>query len=166
MIGERLRLLQERYSDPLLTALTLMLAILLFVVGPLQAAGVFEAHHFGIAFAFVLLAAVFVVSRSALAIGTILLAIELVVSAGVLRRRHPSDVDIFLDATSWLITGITLGTVVWHGPYSRRVASPSTGSLARCCFISASDSSSSDCFVLSRWASPGRSMVSRRFKTI
>jgi hypothetical protein len=112
MIGERLRLLQERYRDPLLTALTLLLAILLFVVGPLQAAGVVEAHHFGIAFAFVLLAAVFVVSRSALAIAAILLAIVLIVCAGVLRQRHPSDVDIYLDATAWIIAGITLGFVV------------------------------------------------------
>jgi hypothetical protein len=118
MIGEQLRLLQERYRDPLLTALTLMLAILLFVVGPLQAAGVFEAHHFGIAFAFVLLAAVFVVSRSAVAIGAILLAIPLVIGAGVLRQRHPSDVDIYLDATAWMITGVTLGTVVARAVFS------------------------------------------------
>ena len=48
MIGEKFLRLQERYSDPLLTALTLMLSILLFVVGPLQAAGIVEAHHFGI----------------------------------------------------------------------------------------------------------------------
>jgi hypothetical protein len=38
MIAERLRLLQERCSDPPLAALTVMLEILLFVVGPLQAA--------------------------------------------------------------------------------------------------------------------------------
>jgi hypothetical protein len=118
MIGERLRLLQERYGDPLLTALTLMLAILLFVVGPLQAAGVVEANHFGIAFAFVLLAAVLVVSRSVLAIGAISLAIMLVVAAGVLRQRHPSDVDIYLDATAWLISGITLGIVVARAVFS------------------------------------------------
>ena len=118
MIRHHLSHLRERYGDPLLTALTLMLAILLFVVGPLQAAGVFEAHHFGIAFAFVLLAAVFVVSRSALAIGAILLAIGLVISASVLRQRQPSDVDIYLDATAWMITGITLGIVVARAVFS------------------------------------------------
>jgi hypothetical protein len=63
-----------------------LLAILLFVVGPLQAAGVVEAHHFGIAFSCVLLAAVFVVSRSTLAIGPIPLAVALIVCAGVLRQ--------------------------------------------------------------------------------
>ena len=35
--------LQERFRDPLLTALTIMLAVLLFVVGPLQAAGIAES---------------------------------------------------------------------------------------------------------------------------
>lgn len=118
MIGKKFRLLQERYSDPLLTALTLMLAILLFVVGPLQAAGVVGAHHFGIAFAFVLLAAVFVVSRSALAIGAILLAIALIISAGILRQQHPSAVDIYLDATAWMITGLTLAIVAARAVFS------------------------------------------------
>jgi hypothetical protein len=69
MIEERFRLLQQRYGDPILTALTLMLVILLFVVSPLQATRVVGAHNFGIGFGFVLLIAVFVVSRSALAIG-------------------------------------------------------------------------------------------------
>jgi hypothetical protein len=118
MIGERLRFLKDRYGDPLLTALTLMLAILLFVVSPLQAAGVLEAHYFGIAFGFVLLAAVFVVSGSVLAIGAILLAIALIIGAGILRHRHPSDVDIYLDATAWMIAGITLGTVVARAVFS------------------------------------------------
>jgi hypothetical protein len=38
---------QERARDPLLTALTVMLAVLMFVLAPLQAAGVLAAHWFG-----------------------------------------------------------------------------------------------------------------------
>jgi hypothetical protein len=112
MIGGKFRSLQERYSDPLLTALTIMLAILLFVVGPLQAAGVTEAHHFGIAFGLVLVAAVFIVSGSGIALAAILVAVALVILATVLRLSRPSAVDIYLDAASWLITGLTLGIVV------------------------------------------------------
>jgi hypothetical protein len=112
MTLKRFYRLQERYGDPLVTALTLMLAILLFVVGPLQAAGEAEAHHFGIAFSFVMLAAVLIVSKSVVAVGAILLAIALIVCAGVLRSQHPSGVDICLDATAWMIFGITLGIVV------------------------------------------------------
>jgi Ion channel len=112
MTGEGFRRLQERYSDPLLTALTFMFAILLFVVGPLQAAGDVEAHRFGIALSFVLLVAVIIVSKSVVAVGAIFLAIALIVCAGVLRSQHPSDADIYLDSTAWMISGITLGVVV------------------------------------------------------
>jgi hypothetical protein len=112
MIGGGLRSLQERYSDPLLTALTIMLAVLLFVVGPLQAAGVVAAHHFGIAFGLVLVAAVFIVSGSAVALTAILAAVVLIVVATVLRLSQPSAVDIYLDAASWLIAGVTLSIVV------------------------------------------------------
>jgi hypothetical protein len=106
------RRLKERYSDPLLTALTIMLAVLLFVVGPLQAAGVAEAHHFGIAFGLVLVAAVFIVSGSGMALTAILVAVALVVLATLHRLSRPSEVDIYLDAAAWLIAGMTLGIVV------------------------------------------------------
>jgi Ion channel len=46
------------------------------------------------------------------------LAIALIIGAGVLRQRHPSDVDIYLDATAWMIAGITLGIVVARAVFS------------------------------------------------
>jgi hypothetical protein len=112
MIGEKVRNLQGRYSEPLLTALTIMLAVLLFVVGPLQAAGIAEAHHFGIAFGLVLVVTVFIVSGSGMAFAAILVAVALVLFATVHRLIRPSAVDIYLDATAWLIMGVTLGIVV------------------------------------------------------
>jgi hypothetical protein len=51
------RELRNWLADPLLTELTIMLAILLFVVVPLQAAGIVAAHNFGIVFGLVLVAA-------------------------------------------------------------------------------------------------------------
>jgi hypothetical protein len=115
--GERFRLLQERLTDPLLTALTIMMAVLMFVVAPLQAVGVFAAHHFGIAFALLLVAAVFMVSGSALAVAAILLAIALVGVATTLRLQQPSIIDVYLDASAWLISGITLGVVVFRAVF-------------------------------------------------
>lgn len=112
MIGEKIRNLQGRYSEPLLTALTIMLAVLLFVVGPLQAAGIAAAHHFGIAFGLVLVVTVFIVSGSGTAFAAILVAVALVLLSTVHRLIRPSAVDIYLDAAAWLITGITLGIVV------------------------------------------------------
>jgi len=95
-----------------LTALTIMLGVLLFVIGPMQAAGVVAAHHFGIAFGLVLIAAVFIVSESRIAVAAILTAVALIVVATVMRLRQPSTVDIYLDAIAWLITGLTLSFVV------------------------------------------------------
>jgi hypothetical protein len=98
--------LRERLTDPLLTALTVMLAILMFVIAPLQAVGVFGAHHFGFAFALMLVVAVFVVSGSVVALTTTLFAVALVVVATILRLRQPSATDIYLDASAWLIAGL------------------------------------------------------------
>ena len=118
MIGEKFRSLQDRYSDPLLTALTIVLAVLLFVVGPLQAAGIVAAHRFGIAFGLLLVAAVFVVSGSGMAFAAILVAVALTILATVLRLRQPSTVDIYLDAAAWLIAGITLSVVVGRAVFA------------------------------------------------
>ena len=67
---------------------------------------------FGIAFGLVLVAAVFIVSSSRVALVAILVAVTLIVLATVLRIRQPSAVDIYLDAAAWLITGLTLSIVV------------------------------------------------------
>ena len=106
------RRLQEQYGDPLLTALTVMLAALLLLVGPLQAAGVVAAHHFGIAFGLVMVVAMFIVSGSGVALAAMLVSVVLIVLATVLGSRQPSAIDIYLDATAWLIAGMTLGIVV------------------------------------------------------
>ena len=55
-----------------------MLAVLMFVIGPLQATGFFGAHHFGIVFGLVLVIAVFVVSGSVVALTAMLFAVTLV----------------------------------------------------------------------------------------
>ena len=118
MNAQGLRRLQERYSDPLLTTLTVMLSALLLLVGPLQAAGVVDAHHFGIAFGLVMVVAMFIVSGSGVALAAILVAVALIVLATVLGSRHPSAIDIYLDATAWLIAGMTLGIVVTRAVFA------------------------------------------------
>jgi hypothetical protein len=95
-----------------LTALTVVLVLILFLVAPLQAAGVVAAHNFGLAFGLALVATVFILSESRIAVVAILISIGLIVVATTLRLRHPSVVDICLDAIAWLITAIALGWVV------------------------------------------------------
>lgn len=111
--------LQERFRDPLLTALTTMLAVLLFVVSPLQVSGIMAAHYFGLVFAVVLIAAVFIVSRSWLAVAAILVALALVLAATALRLRHPSVINIYLDPIAWMVTGVTLSLVVARAVFAR-----------------------------------------------
>ena len=118
MTSEKFRRLQDRYSDPLLTALTIMLAILLFVVGPMQAAGITAAHNFALAFGLVLVVAVFVVSGSVAALAATLLAVAFVAVATVLRLSHPSRTDIVLDAAAWLTAGVTLIIVVGRAVFA------------------------------------------------
>jgi|SRR5262245_35491622 len=118
MTGDGFRRLRERYSDPLLTALTIMLAILMFVVGPAQADGLVEAHQFGILFGLALVAAVFIVSGSGVALTAILVALILIVVTTLLRLRQSSVIDIYLDATAWLIAGLTLTIVVGHAVFA------------------------------------------------
>ena len=115
---DRFHQLQERLRDPLLTTLTILLAILLFVIAPLQATGLLAAHYFGIAFVPVLIVAVFVMSRSPAAVSAILVAVALIVVATVLRLRQPSRVDVYLVTCAWLIVGLTLGFVVTRAVFA------------------------------------------------
>jgi len=98
---------RKRLTDPLLTALTIMIAVIMFVLAPLQATGVVAVHNLAFAFGFVMIATVFVVSGW-LAVAPLLVSLALIIIATVLRVRQPSSFDILLDATAWLILGITL----------------------------------------------------------
>jgi hypothetical protein len=118
LTSDRFRQLQERLRDPLLTALTILLAIFIFVLAPLQATGLLAAHYFGIALGPVLIAAVFVVARHPAAVAAILVALALIIVATLLRLRQPSVLDVYLDAGAWLIIGLTLGFVVTHAVFA------------------------------------------------
>ena len=119
MKAKTFRELRDQLADPLLTALTIMLAILLFVIAPLQTGGVVAAHNFGIAFGLVLVAAVFIVSESWIAVAAILLAVALIVAATIFRLRQPSIIDIYLESSAWLITSLTLAVVVGRAVFAR-----------------------------------------------
>src|SRR5215470_11144833 len=108
----RFQRLHQRLSDPILTVLTLMLSFLLFVIGPLQSAGVIRGNHFGYFFGLVLLPAAFLYSRNLFAAGPIALAIALVVAAALANVDQTSRIDFYLDSAAWLIAGVALTVVV------------------------------------------------------
>jgi hypothetical protein len=111
--------LRERWSNPLLTALTALILVMLFVMAPLQASGIFVFQAFELIFAVILVAGVFVMSGSRTALGAMAVSLVMATIGAIFRLRAPSNLDINLFAGSWLIMGVTLGWVV-----SRAVFAP------------------------------------------
>jgi hypothetical protein len=111
-MNDRIALMRERWSDPLLTALTVLLAVMLFVIAPLQALGIFVFQAFELVFAIILMAGVFVMSGSRTAVVAMLVAMVMATTGAIFRLKAPSLLDVNLFAGAWLITGITLAWVV------------------------------------------------------
>lgn len=111
--GARLLHLQERWSDPLLTALTVLLLLLLFVASPLQAAthsAVFQAVSALILLC--IMAAGLVISGSLWVFVLMSVGFCLNLTAVVLRLHGPSTTDISLTSSAWLVIASVLGYVV------------------------------------------------------
>ncbi len=111
-MNDRVAGLRERWSDPLLTALTALILVMLFVIAPLQASGLFVFQAFELFFAIVLVAGVFLMSGSRIALAAMLVSLVMATVGAIFRLKAPSNVDINLFAGSWLIMGITLGWAV------------------------------------------------------
>ena len=111
-MNEAIARLRDRWSDPLLTALTVLLVVMLFVIAPLQALGIFVFQAFELVFAIVLMAGVFVMSGSRTAVVAMLAALVMATTGAIFRLKAPSLLDVNLFAGAWLITGITLACVV------------------------------------------------------
>jgi len=107
-----LRRLQERYADPILTGLTLLLLLMMFVIAPLQAADVLAFESFGLVVALGMLAGVLVMSRSPIAFALILIAVVMNGTGAVMRLHRVSMFDVYLVSAAWLIMSLTLGWVV------------------------------------------------------
>ena len=110
--------LRERWGDSLLTVLTGLILVMMFVVAPLQALGLFEFQVFELLLAIFLVGGVFLMSGSALAVGAMLIALAMIVVGAVLRIRSPSILDLNLFAGSWLIVGVTMAVTVARATFA------------------------------------------------
>jgi Ion channel len=118
--ADRFRALQKQYSDPLLTLLTTLLLLLMFVVAPLQAAGIVAFQAFGVFVALAMISGAVVMSGSAVATVAMLIALFLNVVVIILRlRNEPSAYDLHFIALAWLILSMTLGWVVARAVFAR-----------------------------------------------
>jgi hypothetical protein len=104
--------LREQWRDPLLTSVTLLLALLMFVLVPLEAAGITGAQDLGFAIAVLVIGAAVVLSGNPIAIVVMLAGLGLAIVAYVLRLHQPSTLDVYLKAIAWVLTGLALMWVV------------------------------------------------------
>lgn len=111
--GGQLNALKERPTDPLLTLLTVLLLLLMFVVAPLQAAGILAFQAFGVFVAAVMIGGVLVISGSTVAAVLMLIAFSLNVAVIILRLiSEPSAYDLYFIAVAWLTLSTVLGWAV------------------------------------------------------
>jgi hypothetical protein len=104
--------LRERWNDPLLTTLTVLLVLMLFVFAPLQAVGIKLFQILSFASAFALISGVFFLSGSPVVAAALAAAFIMAGTAAVSRHTAPSALDVYLLAGALLLIGITLGYVV------------------------------------------------------
>jgi hypothetical protein len=108
----RLGSLRERWSDPLLTTLTALLILMLFVFAPLQAIGLRAFQVLGFASALGIIGGIFLISGSPIVMVTQVAAFIMAGTAAVSRISTPSARDVYLLAVALLIMGVALAGVV------------------------------------------------------
>jgi Ion channel len=114
----RYRNLREQYGDPVLTALTILILVMMFVVAPLMAAGITAIQEFGFVVGLALIVGALFMSGNIIAFIAMLVAFGMNLTAALHRLRNPSAFDIYLVACAWLILAITLGGVVARQVFS------------------------------------------------
>jgi Ion channel len=110
--------LRERWNDPLLTTLTVLLILMLFVFAPLQAVGIKLFQVLSFASAIALIAGVFFLSGNPAVAIALAAAFIMAATAAVSRHTAPSVLDVHLLAGALLLMGITLGYVVARAVFS------------------------------------------------
>lgn len=111
--------LRERCGESLLTVLTAMLTLMLFVFAPLQAAGFKIFQLLGFVSALGLIGGVFLMSGNPTVVIALSIAFVMAGVAAVSRIYASSNLDIYLHAGALFMMGTSLAFVV-----SRRVFSP------------------------------------------
>ena len=114
-----LRHLRDERSDWLLTVLTAILTLLIFVFAPLLAVGISAFHLFAIGLLLVIIGSMVVISNSPTAV--VLMSIALVANIAVflLRLYYPVPFHLHILGGAWLIIACTLGMVVFQTVFRR-----------------------------------------------
>jgi hypothetical protein len=110
-IGDLRRLRDERI-DWLLTVLTGVLILLIFVIAPLQAIGISVFHAFAIGLLLAIIGSMVIISNSPAALVLMSIAFVANIAVFLLRLYYPVPFHLLILAAAWLIIAVTLGIVV------------------------------------------------------
>ena len=108
----KLQRIRTTDRDWLLTLLTAVLTLMIFVFAPLQAAGVFLFQTFAIAGLLVIIGGALVISGNRIALGLMSVAFVANFAVFFFRLFYPWPYNLHLLAGAWLIIAVTLGVVV------------------------------------------------------
>jgi hypothetical protein len=114
---ERYACWQERWRDPILTALLVLLSLEVFVNIPVSRSYSLEAPVFVVGWFLLIISAVLIAARHWIAIAAILLSSSLTLIANILRLDDPSRLTICLGAGSLVAFMVALGWVVWSAVF-------------------------------------------------
>jgi hypothetical protein len=99
-------------SDRLLTLLTAVLTLMIFVFAPLQAAGISLFQAFAIAGLLAIIGGALIISGNPIALGLMSIAFIANFAVFFLRLYYSWPYNLHLLAGAWLIIAVTLGIVV------------------------------------------------------
>jgi len=104
--------LRRDHRDLLLTLLTAVLTLMIFVFAPLQAAGVFLVQTFAIGGLLAIIGGALIISGNPIALGLMSIAFIANLAVFFLRLYFSWPYNLHLLAGAWLIIAVTLGVVV------------------------------------------------------
>jgi hypothetical protein len=105
--------IHERWRDRILTGLTLLMSLDLFVVAPLGAAHAAHIRPFSIGIVILLAGGLVVVSRSVVPVVAIIAAVGILGASLIMQARGGhATLNQCLEATSWLLVGFVIIWVV------------------------------------------------------
>jgi hypothetical protein len=110
---------RTKYSDPILSGLTLILILLLFLLLPLQAENGLAFAPLGVAVTLVMAAGVYVLSGRWIVLFPIALALMLHVALQLIRNQEMPHQHVYLIASLWLTLSTTFAIVVSHAVFAQ-----------------------------------------------
>ena len=115
----KLERFRRKNRDRLLTVLTVVLTLMIFVFAPLQAAGFFLFQTFAIAGLLAIIGGALIISGSPIAFGLMSIALIANLVVFFLRLYYSWPYNLYLLSGAWLIIALTLGIVVARVVFGR-----------------------------------------------